>query len=258
MHNNMIKTKKYTSYIILIIIGLGFGMGLTYLNANYVDPSNTAPSNNTPAPITTSDVSGDSPFVKIGKLGIYTASNPLQDSRLNDDALVVAGQTSSGAMSVSGSGSINSEIPDSGSTNHSFIFGNSMDTNLWQTFNGQPRKFAVNDYTKTARIVVGSSSASPANYNLYVDPSLELPINIGYTPGSSGPTGAYCYLTADDLKNKGCPYDYTIDQSTSYPITSVATYMQQIIPGTGSEIVARCYVLTPYITSTGRNHNRCY
>ena len=253
-----INTKKITASIILVVIGLTLGIGLTYLKADYTDQSTSAPSHNTPAPILMSNVSGDSPFVKFGKLGIYETASSFDANRLGSDALVVEGQTASESLSVSGDAYINSEIPNSGSINYSFVFGNSGETNLWQrdgTTNNKPRLFSVDGYAKTPRIVVGSQNASPTNYNLYLDPATDVS-NFASEPWFDG--GAYCYLTADDLKNKGCPYDYSIDTSSAYPINNVATYMAQVIPGTGSQVVARCYVLTPYTYSTGQNHNRCY
>jgi hypothetical protein len=239
----MFNLKKNLSYLAILVIGLGLGLGLTYVSAEYTDQSNSAPNNNTPTPILISDINGDKPFVKIGKLGTGTASTNPDITKFDQNSLVVGGQTSAtGGLSVSGGANIMAEIPATDTNNwKAFFFGNPgganvnipNDDDFWQlTAQNEPRKFVVRGYTKTPRVVIGSATASPSNYNLYIEPDVA-------RFWSFNGIREYCTLTANDLKNKGCPIEFQYSSTKKLP-----TYMSQVIPGTGTNIVARCNMMT--------------
>lgn len=237
--------KKYSAYLFILIIGLGFGMGLTYLQA-YNDPQSNALTNNNPAPILIDDITGDMPFSKWGKLGITVTGTTLDSNAFNSNALVVGGQMASNSLAVSGDTRIYAELPTT-SVQHALRFGDSTNSSFSQLdLQNHPRVFTVEDHTRVARVVVGPSSGDPAWYNLYLNE--ESTTNLGDFKNSS-----YCTLNATQLKDKGCPSDYLGEH--------IPTYMRQII-GTGSGATAQCYMLTPfnpakYGTGT-RNRGVCY
>lgn len=246
---NILKSKT-GSYLILLVIGLGFGIAVSYVNAVYVNPAFTSTNDQPPAPILTSDVSGDFPFIKIGKLGISANSLNADQNKFTDNSTVIAGQTVANiGLSVSASASVNAQIPST-STKSTMFFGNTADTSFWQkNINDTPREFLVQGFTNTARLVVGSKTADPGNYNLYIEPGVN-------RMRSFNIYREYCTLTADQLKNKGCPYEYSYNYGRV-----MATYLNQVIPGTGSDVVASCAMFTEQKwPSTPANANRgtCY
>lgn len=264
MLNNMniknILKSKTGSYLILLVIGLGFGVAVSYVNAVYVNPAFTSTNDQPPAPILTSDVNGDFPFIKIGKLGINANSLNADQNKFTDNSAVVAGQTVANiGLSVSTSARVNAQIPST-STKSTMFFGNTADyivpndpttpVVFWQKDgNGNPREFLVKGFTNTARLVVGSKTADPGNYNLYIEPGVN-------RMRSFNTYREYCTLTADQLKNKGCPYEYSYNYGRV-----IATYLNQVIPGTGSDVVASCAMFTEQKwPSTPANANRgsCY
>ena len=254
-----INTKKIMAYVTILVIGLGFGLGLTYLRAEYADQSTTAPSNNPPPPILLGDLSGDSPFIKIGKLGISTGSTGADTGQFTGNSMVVGGSTNIvEGLSVSGDAGIKAELANTSSLK-TFVFGDNTNSSLWQFTNFPtntiPRTFTVDGYTRAARVVIGSTTVDPANYNLYVP--VEGVNNDGGRLIFMGGM-QYCTLTADELKDKGCPATYTYQFSKYTP-----TYMSQVIPGTGSQIVAKCNMMTEQGngSSTARanaNQGKCY
>lgn len=246
----MFNLKKNLSYIGVLVIGLGLGLGLTYVSAEYTDQSSGAPNNNTPTPILVNDINGDKPFIKIGKLGISTGSTNADVTKFDLNSIVVGGETSVlQGLSVSGDASVRAELPTS-SSSKAFYFGDITDQNLWQTTNNEPRKFAVYGYTRAPRVVIGSASitdSDPLDYNLYIYPE-------GGHFWSFNGIRSYCTLTANDLKNKGCPVEF------QYNSKKLPTYMSQVIPGTGTAVVARCNMMTEQylLSTTNPNLGTCY
>jgi hypothetical protein len=247
--------KKYIAYATLIVIGLTFGIGLTYVNAVYVNKSTTPPTNNTPAPILDGNLSGDSPFLKPGKIGVGTGGTVADISQFAKNSFVVGGQTTFGqGFGVWGDFEVRGEIPSTSSL-VAFMFGDPTDSNFWQVDNSSnPRDFSVTHggYTRAPHIVVGSKTADPTTYNFYIEPTN---LEFGGMGGDE-----YCTLTADDLKNKGCPINFHYGKPTSNSLDIYTpTYLSQVIPGTGSNIVARCSMMTqinPGTTSADRG--TCY
>jgi hypothetical protein len=239
--------KKYIAYATLIVIGLTFGIGLTYVNAVYVNKSTSAPTNNTPAPILNGNFSGDSPFLKPGKIGVGTGGTVADVSQFAKNSFVVGGQTTfSQGFGVSKDLEVRGELSNSSSLN-AFSFGDPTDSSLWQfDTNSDPRVFQVLGYARAPYIVVGSKTANPTNYNLYIEPS-------NLTSSSFGLGGSeYCTLTADDLKNKGCPINFKYSSTVYTP-----TYLGRVIPGSGSEVVGQCRLMTPFSGGVS-NRGNCY
>jgi len=263
----MLNFKKSLSYLAILVIGLSLGLGLTYVSAEYTDQTNNAPGNNTPAPILITDISNvDRPFIKTGKLGISAGSTNADTTKLSTNSIVVGGQTSViNGLSVDGSGDIRAEVPST-SNAPAFFFGNpagkntdipiSGDHDFWQLADqNSPRKFIVRGYTKAARVVIGSTTVDPLNYNLYI-PTSDLNVSRLYSMNSPR---EYCTLTANDLKNKGCPIEFQYNSTKKLP-----TYLSQIIPGTGTEIVGRCNLIIEQVSggrgsgTSNLNLGKCY
>ncbi len=239
--------KKYIAYATLIVIGLAFGIGLTYVNAVYVNKSTSAPTNNTPAPILDGNLSGDSPFLKPGKIGVGTGGTVADISQFAKNSFVVGGQTTfSQGFGVSKDFEVRGEL-SSGSSLRAFSFGDPTDSDLWQVdVNSEPRIFYVKGYTRAPYVVVGSTTANPTNYNLYIEPSGLSSAGFGF--GSSN----YCTITADDLKNKGCPINFKYSSTVYTP-----TYLGRVIPGTGSTVVGQCRMMTEF-EGGPINKGNCY
>lgn len=238
--------KKYSSYLFVLIIGLGFGLGLTYLKADYVDPQTNIQTNNNPAPVLLSDLTGDTPFSKLGKFGITVTGTTLDSNAFTGNALVVGGQTATDSLAVTGDTRIYAELPTNSVLN-ALQFGDPTSTTFAQLDIGNlPRVFTVEDHTRAARFVIGSSWAYPSWYNLYLNEGSTT--NLGDFKNSS-----YCTLNATQLSTKGCPSDYLGEH--------IPTYMRQVI-GTGTGATAQCYILTPFnpakYGSGGRDHGVCY
>jgi hypothetical protein len=252
-------TKKIAAYIIILAIGLIFGLGLTYINANYIDQTSSPVSNNVPPPILLNDLSGDSPFIKISKLGIGTGSTLPDQARFSQNSLVVGGSTTLGkGLGVTNDATVLAEVRDT-SNLKAFNFGDPTNNSLWQTdLSSYPRGFWVKGYTRAPYVAIGSDSYDPNNtspvYNLYVEPNKGA-VDIG---GRN-----YCTLTAQELKDKGCPFNYKynfrVKGGNTYVYTP--TYLSQVIPpatSLSSEIVAICKTMTAISFPYSRNLGSCY
>lgn len=261
--------KKTISLLAITAVAIFVGGILSYVKAAYIEPSANAPAGNTPAPILLSNEASNSayiPFRKLGKLGITDDINKAIDAdQFTDSTLVVMGQTASNGLSVSGLARIFAELETTATVNPLFV-GDPTNASLLQTDgNGKIRLFTTNAHTRAPRIVVGSKSVSPAFYNLFIAEGAKA-TNLGkstefsnYSLGQTGytPSGgtAFCTLTANDLRDKGCP---SVNSGGVYK----NTYLSQVIPGSGTDVVARCNDLVTTNTSwypySNYNKGSCY
>jgi hypothetical protein len=240
--------KKITSIALIIFITTLLGGLVSYVRAAYIEPLGGPAGNNAPAPVLTSDVTsngfgpGEKGFLKIGKLGITSNSgtNPVDANQFNSSSLVVMGQTSADSFTSSYSNRIRAELPTSSQLFPLYVGDPVAGTLFQKNTDNTPINFIVKDHTRAPRIVVGSLSASPSNYNLYVEPGTK-GTNLGQSGDFSTYSGGYspknqtsfCTLTAAKLASTGCP---------------VGTYLSQVFPGSSGD-VAKCSDLTPQTSS---------
>lgn len=249
--------KKYIAYAGILTVGLGLGLGLTYVGAAYTDQTQNQPTGNTPAPILLSDISGsakDGAFRKLGKLGVTIVGKSVDQAQFAKNSLVIAGQASAQSLSVPGFANITAELPST-SGHYPLFFGDPTLVTGRYSFiqldsNDVARLVTVGDHTRVARIVAGSSldsngaytsTASAGDYNLYVLPG-DNATNLGKEVSwITGDKTGYCTITANKLESTGCP---------------TGTYLGQIFPETGNNVAGACYQLTP--GKAGYSSSSCY
>ncbi len=239
--------KKILSLFGIILIAAFLGGTLSYVKASYTDPAGNPVGNNVPAPLLLSDIndSGFAGFRKLGKLGITSdKNNSIDDSQLTENALVVNGQVSSEGFAVTNNPFSVWAHLESSSILPALFFGDPTDSSLMQkNANGSSRTFTVLNHTRAPRIVVGSKSAPAGLFNLFVvEESNATNLGINHNPNTV--QNNYCTLTANDLKDKGCPNK---------------TYLAQVFPGSGSNVVAVCReIITQDTTYGNHNNGSCY
>ena len=244
-------SKKILSIFAIVAIATVFSGILSYVRADYVEPAGAPVANNVPAPMPADD--STSSFVKKGKLGLTNnkSTNPVDTDQFLNNVLVIMGQLSAESLTSNGRFRIMAELP-SNSTHTAVFLGDPTNSSFMQSnLDGSPRSFlvtgnsTVTGHTRVPRMVVGSKTASPSNYNLYVEP--------GTNATNLGKNNDYCTLTKDQLQNQGCPYE------RSYRGVKVGTYLGQVFvlpTSSSSDVVAACYIATP--TANPSNIGSCY
>lgn len=219
--------KKIFSFTAVITITALIGGALSYVRAAYVEPAGSPVGNNIPAPIMTGNVefqNGELGWFKTGKLGVTKdkTTTPVDEAQFNASSLVVMGLLNTESLTSSYSNRIRAEL-DTNSALYPLYVGDPTKSIFMQMNqnNTDPLTFKVSEHTRAPRMVIGSKTAPADLYNFYVEP--------GSNATNLGKSNSYCTLTASKLTT-GCP---------------ARRYMGQIIPGTGSEVVAACYSTTP-------------
>ena len=214
----MQKIKTPILLFALFAVAIVFSGFASYVYAQYVDPSGTAPSDNAPAFIT----DDANPATKLGKFFLTFTNKAFDDLRIDDYAFIVPGLSTSlglAASSVNVLGHL-----ETSSNLVPFLFGSPNDSALVQTSDDKVRIFQVEDtgHTRAPRYVVGSKTATP-NVNFYLAPGYAS-TNLGIT-SRSAVTKNETYLTVKDFKDYGCPED---------------TYLNKIVFDNNNNATATC------------------
>ncbi len=223
-----INLKKFFSFTAIIVITAVVGGALSYVRAAYVEPAGSPMGNNSPAAVLSGNAdkfpNSETGYFKMGKLGVTKdkTNSPVDDGQFNAHSLVVMGLLTTDSLTSSYTNRIRAELETNSALYPLYVGDPTNSTFMQNNVNSSPLTFKVTEHTRVPRMVIGSKTASADLYNFYVEP--------GSNATNMGKNNSYCTLTADKLKSTGCP---------------VRTYMGQIIPGTGSEVVVSCYDTTP-------------
>jgi len=242
--------KKTASFVLIVLLTVIFSGTLSYVKAKYVDPAGAPVANNVPSPILLQAIGGFPTgvygFSKLGKIGITSnkSTTPVDTTRFDTANFVVMGQLSTDSLAVNNSGAIiKSEVSTASSIDYPLFVGLpfSIDSSLLQKdANNNPRLMTVTDHTRAARIVIGSKTANPGNYNFYVEPGYRI-WGLGHTPGYPH---SFCALNESELVSKGCPS---------------GTMMTKIVPAvsTGANVAECTDIVYQWPTYTGYR-GKCY
>jgi len=220
--------KKFLSLGLIIVFTAIIGGALSYVRAAYIEPAGSPTGNNSPAAVLSGGVdkfpNSETGYFKMGKLGVTKdkTNSPVDEAQFNAHSLVVMGLLTTDSLTSSYTNRIRAELETNSSLYPLYVGNPTISTFMQTNPNSAPLTFKVTEHTRVPRMVIGSKTAPADLYNLYLEP--------GSNATNMGKNNSYCTLTADKLKSTGCP---------------ARKYMGQIIPGTGSEVVASCYDTTP-------------